>query len=257
MRVLWSELRSRELKQLAAQNAVVLVPVGAMEQHGPHLPVGVDALIVNEISRQVCEAVHDKMAAIYLPAVWMGYSPHHIDFAGTVTLETETFLQLIRDVCRSIWCQGFRRIILLNGHGKNRDLLGVAVAELKHRPGISVVHFNYWNLVMNYLKEWRVSNVGGINHAGEMETALMLHLYQDLVHMADAKQQPIASTSPYLSRDLMVSGAVRLERKVAELSTSGTVGDPTVATSDRGKDLFQRIVAAISRFLIEFDAWPE
>ncbi len=257
MRVLWSELRSPELKELAAQNAIVLVPTGAMEQHGPHLPVGADALIAHEISRRVCEEVHDKTVAVYLPALWVGYSPQHVEFAGTVTLEAETFLRLICDICRSIWYQGFRRILLLNSHGKNRDLLGTAVAELKYRYDVSVAQINYWNLVTKYLEEWRVSKVGGINHAGEMETSLMLHLYKDLIHMPDARKQFIAPASPYLGRDLTVSGAVKLERNLAELSASGVVGDPTVATNARGKELFDCIVAEISRFLLEFDAWPE
>ena len=257
MRMLWSELRAPEVAEAVARNAVVLVPIGATEQHGPHLPVGVDALIGSEIARQVCERVRDKIVAIYLPVVWTGYSPLHVGFAGTITLEAETFLRLICDLCRSIWSLGFRRILLLNSHGKNRHLLGAAVGELKYRYGVSVAQINYWNLIAEYLREWRRSELGGINHAGEMETSLMLHLYGDLVHMEDAKREIPTPASPYVIYDLTVPGAINVERKVVELSHSGIVGDPTVATGARGRELFEHIVAEISRFLIEFDAWPE
>lgn len=255
MRTLWSELRSPELAEAVARNAVVLVPIGATEQHGPHLPVGVDSLIGSAIARQVCERVREKMVAIYLPVVWTGYSPQHVGFAGTITLEAETFLRLISDLCRSIWSLGFRRILLLNTHGKNRHLLSTAAGELNYRYGISVVQVTYWNLVAEYLREWRASKLGGINHAGEMETSLMLHLYADLVHMEDAKEEIPTPTSPYLTYDLALLGGITVERKVAELSGSGIVGDPTVATGARGGELFEHIVSEISRFLLEFDAW--
>ena len=257
MRTRWSELRSPELAEAVARNAVVVVPVGATEQHGPHLPVGTDTLIGSQIARQVCERVRDKIVAIYLPVVWTGYSPLHVDFGGTITLEAETFLRLICDICRSIWSQGFRRILLLNSHGKNRYLLSAAVGELSYRHGVSVVQMNYWNLIAEYLREWRASKLGGINHAGEMETSLMLHLHSDWVRMEDAIEEIPTPTSPYLTYDLAVPRAITVERKVAELSDSGIIGDPTVATDARGQELFEHIVQDISRFLLEFDEWPE
>ncbi len=257
MRTFWSELTSAEIKDAAGQRAVVLVPLGSIEQHGPHLPVGTDAMIGLEISRHVCERVSGKMRALYIPSAWLGFSPQHVGFAGTISLESETLIPFVIDVCRSLWSQGFRRILLLNAHGKNRGTLSVVTARLLYQHNVSVVLSNYWDFVSDYLQHWRLSKLGGINHAGEMETALMLHLYPELVDLERTQKEIATPRSHYEGQELMAAGCINVERRMADISKSGTLGDPTVSTGERGVDLFEYIVNQVSQFLLEFDAWPD
>lgn len=167
MRSYWSELTWPELKEAAEHGAVVVVPVGSTEQHGHHLPVGTDAWLAFDVAREASEAVREKMIALYTPAVWTGYSPHHMAFPGTITLSTETFLRLLIDICRSIWQHGFRRILLLNAHGGNNSLLASAVWQLRYEHAIGVAHVNLLSLITEYIAQWRRSELGGINHSCE------------------------------------------------------------------------------------------
>jgi creatinine amidohydrolase len=256
MRNFWPELTSDEIEVAASQKAIILIPLGSTEQHGSHLPVGTDAMIGLAISQHVCERVNEKIRALYLPSIWLGFSPQHVGFPGTISLEPETFIPLVFDLCSGLWSQGFRRIFLLNAHGKNRAVLSVTTAKLMYHQQVTVVLSNYWNFVLDFIKDWRVSELGGINHAGEMETALMLHLYPDLVDIKRAQKEIYTPKSTLEGQDIMKSGIINIERRISDISKTGTIGDPTVSTKSKGSNLFVSIVNNISNFLIEFDDWP-
>src|SRR5918996_435005 len=131
MEVEWANLKAAELQGLAAREAIVVLPVAAMEQHGPHLPVMVDTLLCGEIARRAALRASGRHPVVVAPTVWSGLSEHHMPFGGTFTLDFATFRSLIECLCRSLLRHGFRRVLLLNGHGGNVAALRVVVDELR------------------------------------------------------------------------------------------------------------------------------
>src|SRR4051812_23307387 len=113
----WSRMKAHEIKARQAENALVIVPVGSFEQHGPHLPVQVDTLLAGEVARRAAVKIAATQSVLVTPTVWCGLAEHHMSFGGTLTLDFETFQALLRCICHSLIRQGFRKILLLNGHG--------------------------------------------------------------------------------------------------------------------------------------------
>lgn len=250
-----SELRWPEVRELLKRDPVVVIPVGAFEQHGHHMPLMVDWFLASQVAEQaVLRAQKAGVAAVTTPPVWTGYSPHHMDFPGTITLDLEGLIAVVGAVVRSLDRHGFRRILLLNGHGGNANILRSAVQQLRFDHGIDVAAASYWDFVLQEIAAWRRSGVGGINHAGEMETSLMLALRADLVRM-DLAQDLILDRATYLPADLAVGGPVARAATFAELSEHGTIGAPTLADAERGAALLESVVEAVAAFLQDFSGW--
>ena len=133
----WERLTAPELQARAAAGALVVLPIGSLEQHGPHLPVWTDSYCAHEIAlRGVAEAA---APAVVLPPLWLGLSEHHLPFGGTITLDHATFHAVLRCVVRSLLADGFARLLIVNGHGGNIDPLAVSTRELAVEFGIPVV----------------------------------------------------------------------------------------------------------------------
>ncbi len=244
-----------EVEALLAADPVVVVPVGAFEQHGHHLPLRVDA----HLSGTTCEAAAAQAArahpTVVTPTVWTGYSPHHRDFPGTITLDDTTFSAVVGQVVLSLAGHGFRRIAILNGHGGNANLLKNLVQTLRYEHGVSAVTAAYWDFALKELAEWRRSEPGGIMHACEMETSLMLATAPELVQMDKAADVQL-DRSRYFAADLLSGGPVAAAASFKELSESGVIGAPTLASAERGQALHAAMVAAVARFLEDFATWP-
>jgi creatinine amidohydrolase len=250
-----SELTWPQAEVAAKQGALVVIPTGAYEQHGHHLPLGTDALLVTAVVRSAVETARAQVPVLYTPTLWTGFSMHHMDFPGTISLSISTYMSLVADVCRSLWQHSFRRIVVINGHGGNASPLRTVAAELRAREDIRVAVASYWDLAAQSIKHWRRSDEGGINHACEMETALMLHLYGPLVDMSKAVRHILPGRSAYFGRDLLVPGPVTTGSRVRDRSPTGVMGDPTVATAERGQELFRIVVTEVARFLEEASTW--
>lgn len=256
MTVYLAELKWREAKELSESGSIVIVPVSAFEQHGHHLPLDTDQRLVTAVSERACQKAQDKKFPVVMtPAIWTGFSPHHMQFPGTITLKMETFQTVIRDVCESLWQHGFTKILLLNGHGGNANLLKSSVQNLRFQSRVRVVTASYWDFAIPFIQEWRKSDVGGINHACEMETSLMLYLAEHLVDITQCQKAIRESFSPYLGTDLTVGGTVTASFDLKEVSDYGVVGDPSVATKEAGAELFDYITDKIADFLEEFYQW--
>lgn len=248
-----SELTWQEAEQVARQGAVVVIPTGAHEQHGPHLPLATDALLVTAVARRAAELAQTQVFCA--PTLWLGFSPHHLDFPGTISLSTGTYLSVAAEICRSLWQHGFHRLVLLNGHGGNTAPLRTMLFDLRAREGIHAVVASYWELAIPFITSWRRSEIGGINHACEMETSLMLYLREDLVRQERVLRHVPAPRSAYLGRDLVAGGRAVAGSRVRDISASGVVGDPTVATADHGRELLEAIVTEVARFFEEVATW--
>jgi creatinine amidohydrolase len=181
----WHKLRRDQIAALAAAGAVPLLPFGAIEQHGPHLPLDTDT----DAATAVCEraaalltasAEEGELAAVVLPPIWWGLSPYWMGFPGTLTLRPETILALISDIGASVARHGFRRLVIVNGHGGNEGIIGVAATQLADH-GLRAHALSYWSLIPDELRANARHDGGGIGHAGEVETSIALHRQPDRV----------------------------------------------------------------------------
>lgn len=224
-------------REIAAGRDTVVVPFGAVEQHGPHLPLGTDAIFGDKVG----ELVADRLGAFIAPTVRIGCSSHHLSFAGTISLENETFYQVVRDVVRTLARHGFRRLVLLPTHGGNFKPLGEAVNRMGPQEGVRIITFPDVSFLMSAILPVASSlgltpAEGGI-HAGEWETSMMLAFRPDLVRMAEAE---VGYTG-----DLMSGIQKFFEEGVHAVSDNGVFGDPRRASAEAGRRYVDRIVDAV------------
>jgi creatinine amidohydrolase len=254
-KILWAELSRPEVEQARAEKALVVVPVGSIEQHGLHLPLDTDTNTVTEIAIRAARSL-DEPRVLVVPTIAYGLSPHHMDFAGTITLRFDTMVNVVCDVCRSIHHHGFRKILLLNGHGGNSALLNGAAIRLVEEK-IYVASMTYWAPIGAELSELGKSPIGGMSHACEMETSLQLHLRPHLVDMASAVAEPIVPQTSFFQRDFRAGGSVSYPLDLKLDSRNGVRGDPTYAEAATGEKILQAAVTKVGQFLREFATIPE
>src|SRR5712692_9609109 len=206
----WRRLRADQLREKAKEDAIVIVPVGSLEQHGPHLPVEIDSLLGETVALRTARLAAEKENVLVLPMLWTGLSEHHMSFGGTITLDTDTFLAVLRCVCESIVRHGFRRIVLLNGHGGNENAMRVAADDLSPKLGVSIVQFTYW-------------------HACEAETSMCMALHPELV-AEDRIRLAEVNTTPDVAE--IVGPGVYRWRSLVSRSSAGVIGYPSAASAE-------------------------
>ena len=239
----WGEKRWPEMKEADRENAVVVVPTGSMEQHGPHLPLEVDYHIA---SRLACDLERKMPEVLILPPVWAGVSPHHMDFPGSIALRPRVFIDLLKDICTSIHHHGFQRIVLLNGHGGNRSSLEVLTQELYAELGLSVTIIVYWDLVPDLVKSMKKSNSKGMGHSGELETSLMIYLAPHLVSQKDIPKE-IPESVHDERKKLLSGGRIKRYVNIKEHSEIGVDGNPSAATREDGERFYQAVLAELEK----------
>lgn len=249
----FGDLTWLEIQEAIDNNALLIIPVGTTEQHGHHLPVDTDMRLASAI---VCESVRllpNSKYALYTQPVWAGYSQHHQGFPGLFTLTGNTFIQFLVEICLVAYEQGFKNIILINGHGGNASFIGAASRILNDMHDVKVASFSYWDFARAEISKWRDSDLGGINHACEMETSLILHLNEELVVKDKIKDSPGKARSEYYAADLAGGGIVGLPGKFKDSTETGVIGMPSLASAEKGKELFEIITEKISKFLQQYD----
>jgi creatinine amidohydrolase len=247
--VLWNHMTAAELRERAAEDAVVLLPIGATEQHGPHLPTGVDDFLAAEVSRRAAYLASPHTPVVVTPSVWSGLSEHHMAFGGTITLSLATLHALLRDVCRSILRAGFRRILIVNGHGGNMTALNALATELTAELSAPIAVTNYFTVDRDVVRD-ALDTQGALMHACEGETSMMLAARPELVrteHLPEAHGPeitlPAESTEP-------VYIPVPFERVTA----SGVAGHGDAATAEKGERMLCGLARALAEALAE-DPW--
>src|SRR5213593_2368137 len=171
--LLYERLTWPEVRDVAAEDRVALVPVATLEDHGPHLPIDTDLRITAEICRRAAAAADDE--TVLLPAIPHGYSPHHMDFPGPITIAWETFTKYCTDVGASLARHGFTRMLYVNGHGSNQNLVEMAarLVGLEHSDVLSAACFYLQSPEAHRtIEEIRESTRGGMGHACELETSI-------------------------------------------------------------------------------------
>ncbi|QBI53008.1 creatininase family protein [Streptomonospora litoralis] len=220
---------------------VAIVPIGATEQHGPALKAGIDYRIAEALAEQTVAAADGL--ALMAPPIPVGFSPHHMDFPGTLTARITTLCAILEDYLASLNRHGLRRFVLMNGHGGNLAFLPGWMAEYRERTGdtVAVVH---WSMMgRDVVVDAANSEVYG--HACEVETGLAKHLVPDVV-----LEEELGGPAPLLaSESALYRGHAIPERNVgaftprslAEFSSNGALGDPATYDSDKGRELFEKV----------------
>ncbi len=248
----WRKLRADQLREMARADAIVILPVASLEQHGPHLPVEVDSMLGETVAVRAARKVAERGGhAVVLPVLWTGLSEHHMSFGGTITLGLPAFSAVVEDVCRSVLRHGFKRIVLLNAHGGNENALRTITDELTPKLGAPIVQFTYW-----YAAAVAIARIletqSALMHACEAETSMMLAVRPELVAM-DRVGLAKANSSPDVAD--VVGGGVYRWRTVAARSSSGVIGNPEAATAEKGERLFDAIATALADKLCNVDLW--
>ncbi len=253
-KLLWQQMRRGQIEQAAKDNAVVVVAIGATEQHGPHLPVDTDMSIVWEVANRAAAKIED-FPVLLAPPVWSGYSPHHMVFPGTITLSFETFVNLLVEVTSCIAQHGFKKILLLNGHGGNHHLVAAAAMKLNEK-GVMAAAATYWYLAVDEINRIRSSAPGGMGHACELETSVQMRLRPELVDEKAIEAHPKVTLSTFFARDLTETGSVYYSpvATFARPGFTGVSGDPTQATPEKGEQILEAAAGRLAAFLKEYRA---
>jgi creatinine amidohydrolase len=251
----WEELKAPDIEALDRDRTVVVLPVGSVEQHGRHMPLGTDTLLAHSTALAAAKRLDGRVAV--LPPPWYGFSAHHMRFTGSVTLKPETMIALVEDIVTSVVAHGFRRVLILNGHGGNNGVIDVLASKLGHAHygKARIASLTYFVLARKRIAELRESETGGMGHACEFETAMLQHVRPDLVAIEKAAVKYPDPGSRYLTTDLLGGSAIRTYHDFGDLSETGTLGDPSLATPEKGAKFFDAVVDELVAFIEDFSKW--
>lgn len=249
----WAGKTYAEVVKLAERDdSILVVPVGSLEQHGYHLPVVTDTVLADAAAQAGAERTSDDIPILVAPPVVVGYSPHHLPFGGTMTLEVDTFISSLREMAQSAVGNGFDSLLFVNGHTGNESLMSSAVSAIgvKH-PDVRPYGLTYFRLVAPFIDEIRESDVGGMGHGGEFETSLLLHLRPDLVREDQVTKNYRDEPHDQATQDMFRGGPLNLYRPFTEYSSSGVVGDPTLASAEKGERIYEILGEELEALLTE------
>ncbi|MGX9962183.1 creatininase family protein [Roseomonas sp. F4] len=245
--VFWARLTAAEIQARATAETVVLIPIASIEQHGPHLAVGVDTILAGGVAERTARRLLAAgTPALVTPTIWSGLAEHHMPFGGTMTLDLATFSALIGGIARSVARHGFRRIALVNGHGGNTEAVASAAIELTRSLGVPVVGLTYWLANADTFGPI-LETQPNVMHACEAETSMMMVLAPDCV-----RADRIEAAVPKRGAPPAPPGFKR-SRPFTEMTDTGVIGDPRTASAAKGERLLE---AAATRLAEEF-ARPE
>ncbi|GAB3419939.1 creatininase family protein [Flindersiella endophytica] len=236
----WQELDRETLRELLPE-ALVVLPIGATEQHGPHLATGTDALLAGTVAERAIARMADSPRPLILaPTIPVGASDHHLPFSGTLSLRVETLLDLLLDLARSVAACGGQRMVIVNGHGGNRGVCSAAAAAASTRHDIAVAYLDYWSLIRGTDAAADDVNVPG--HAGEFETSLVMAVDPALVK--DRTERDIVPAQPAVD-------SVEIAVQSAWTVIQGFTDDPARATAVQGQAWLDHLSVELSTRLVQ------
>lgn len=247
----WGNLTAPEIRDVGSEpGSIFVLPIGSIEQHGNHMPTATDSILVEAVCDEVVERLSSELPTVLGPTVWSGHSPHHRDFGGTLSLTFDTMKQVLSEIVDSALDNDFDAVALVNGHGGNINLVGAATGEIgRQHPETEVIGLTYFQLAAEAISDIRESELGGMNHAGEYETALMLKVMEELVRADLIESSYYQPNYPADRIDLIKSGPVSIYRSFAEYSDSGMIGDATLASAEKGELIFEVVTDELESIL--------
>lgn len=244
----FSKKTSAELKEAVEKNTIILLPIGQTEEHGKHLPVITDALLAEEITYGVAKAVHGKIPVLVMPTVWSGYSTNEVKkWTGTISLSLDTFMSMITEICGSLIEMGFRKIVLINSHGNHPGALEVVTRKIADIYGVYIALTFPIVIAKEKIAPLLKAGKNGTCHGGEYETSLMLYLAEELV-----QKDKFTGVDVLKIKSEFYPGKVFISTWGRQKSKTGIFGDPTAATKETGKKIFEVTVEAYAEFLNEY-----
>ncbi len=240
---LFADLTRAEITR-RGPTALAMLPTGATEQHGPHLPVGTDTFAVEAISRAAAARQSEEVDAIVTPTLPFGSSQHHLQFGGTMSVSTATYYALIRDLVDSLITVGFQRVLIVNGHGGNQELVQLVVRDLAlEHENVSLGAASYWQMASGELEATNSADRGRTpGHAGHFETSLMMALRPDRI----VEPRPVRTSDPSLIGPPDLHPRIRFERSDAWRQFDGFTDSPASATAEFGQTYLEAAITGVA-----------
>ena len=259
----WSDLVTTDFASLDLGRAIAVLPLGATEQHGPHLPLSVDANLAHSMVQAATPHLPADLPVLFLPVQRIGYSPEHAAFAGTISLKADTVMRLWTDIAESVSASGVNKLVLFNTHGGNVGLMDVVGRELRTRLGMLVYSVSWFNLPLHgpdgedilarFSPEERRFGV----HAGQLETAMMLALKPRLVRQSKMQAFESSSQARAAAHRILGNGkSAKLAWAAQDLNPEGAAGNAAAANVDDGMALLDAAGRALADLLKEIDRLP-
>ena len=244
-----------EISEVIPERPIILLPIGTVEQHGPHLPVNADNMVAEFVALQAAAQTN----ALVAPAINYGCSPTHRHFPGTLSVRPETLVHVIRDVCAGLIGHGFRRIIFVNNHGGNEDACAQVARELRDEHGLIIGSIYPWNIGYGVMRDTYEDAAAAYGHGAEPETSAMLAMFPDDV--LRERQEP-GGYRPFAGWDVRNVSSIRVPGQahpatlyldMREVAPNGVTGDNSVATAERGQLWIERVIGFAVAFIRHYD----
>ena len=246
----WDLLTTTEIAQ-KDKNIPVILPISATEQHGPHLPLATDRMIGEYFCRLLDERISNQV--LILPMQAIGCSDHHLDFSGSLSIQHQHFLNSLTDILNSVKKHGFQNLIVFNSHGGNQGIGQVLIESFGFQnPNVNIALITWWRLAIDHLIQLNESGKGGVGHAGEFETSLMLLIAPHLVHIDKMEERKNIPSFDWSEGDLIRSSKASHYRSMSEMTANGVYGDPSLASAEKGKEIAEIIINELSQIVTTF-----
>lgn len=243
----FQEMTAFDIRDVDRENVLVVLPIAAVEQHGPHMPTGTDNFLCTGVAEALEQALPTKV--LLAPTQWLGASAHHLRIGATLDSPLETYIETLMGMARSVLNDGFRRILLLNGHGGNIDPMRVALRRIQNEYVDRLLTAAcYWDVARESIQETLEGAHKFVGHACEFETSMLMHLRPELV-----KQDLLKDAGELVTDNL---GGVFISRDLRQRTAEGCTGRPDLASPEKGKVLFDAIVAALASTVEDLLAQP-
>ena len=253
MTVLLAEMTREQIRR-AAPNAIAVLPTASIEQHGPHAPVITDTLLCGTVAQRAAEAAAGQVQVLVAPVLCYGNSHHHRPFPGVLSLSSPTYLAAVTDILEGLALSGFRKLVVLNGHGGNTDSNNVVALDFVHRLGheVSIAAGAYWDIARAALVEKGLMASNLIpGHAGRFETSMVMAIRPELIDPAGMGEvQDLSAKREGLFAPL--SGAP-VQRHGAWAVGAGYTDNPAAASAEEGNALLEVVAARVAEFLVAFN----
>ena len=252
----WSDLTSEEFSRLDRERLIAVLPVGATEQHGPHLPMSTDTATIDGMVRATLPHLPDDLPVLFLPTVPYGKSNEHSRYPGTLTVSATTLISLWKDIGACVAKAGVRKLVLYNSHGGQMSVMDIVARDLREEHDMMVVAANWYTLGLPEGLFTAHEGRHGI-HAGDLESSVMLHLTPDFVRKD--QYQNNSSMTEQLSAEnkvLSITPSGKLGWQMHDINPSGAAGDATRATAEKGAAVLDHVGRRFVELLHEVDRFP-
>jgi len=247
--VMWKELTAEDLRGKAAANAIVVLPVASMEQHGPHLPVGVDTFLCEAVCRAGAELAVKDVPVVVAPTLWCGMAEHHMAFGGTFTFDIPTYREVLRAFLKSIERHGFKRVFIVNGHGGNIAALNAFLPDFAREFALTLYATTYFDMSRDDLAQF-LEDQKSVHHACEVESSMMM-----VVAPATVKHDRLPEAFGMLNGDPRKAFPAARFHSFKDLTPSGVVGDARRASAAKGEKLLKVCAEGLAATLKNKEMW--